>query len=274
MVESQHHSGEIQVNGAKIHYEMAGEGDTLLFIPTTFADSRMWDDQFEAFQKSHQVLRYDLRGSGRSSPQEGEFAHREDLLTLLDALAIEEAHGVGISDGARILLELALEQPQRLKSMTLVAPYLEGYEWRDRYLLPYETEVDGFLAIAEYEQASELVAQRWLGGDQRKKKTIPRALARTLQEMILTPLRNCNRYEAEERPLIPPVNDRLGEIDINTLLIMGDLDLPLFHEMADRLQQNLRRFRRVSMTSTAHIPSMERSDEFNWRLGHFLRRGR
>ena len=92
--------------------------------------------------------------------------------------------------------------------------------------------------------------------------------------MIIIPLRNSNRYEAEERPLTPPINDRLAEIDVNTLLVIGDLDLPIFHEMADRLQQNLRRFRKVSMTSTAHLPSMERPEEFNWRLLHFLRRGR
>ncbi len=267
-------NGEIQVNGATLYYEIAGEGETLLFAHAGIADSRMWDNQFEAFSNSHRVLRYDMRGAGRSSPQEGEFAHRDDLVALLDALEIEQVHGVGNSDGARVLLELALIQPQRLASLTLVAPNIEGFDWRERYSLPYETEIESLLAIADYEQATELVAKRWLDGNQRKVSAVPRALRRALQEMIIIPLRNSNRYEAEEGPLTPPINDRLAEIDVNTLLVIGDLDLPIFHEMADRLQQNLRRFRKVTMTSTAHLPSMERPEEFNWRLLHFLRRGR
>lgn len=274
MAETELNTGEFELNGAKLYCEIAGQGETILFLHAGIADSRMWDNQFETFGKTHRVLRYDMRGSGRSSPQEGEFAHRDDLIALLDALNIELVHGVGNSDGARVLLELALIQPERLASLTLIAPYLEGYDWRDRYSLPYEAEVDSLLAIADYEGASELVAKRWLGADLRKKSTVPRALHKILQEMLIISLRNCNRYEAEERPLIPPINERLEEIDTNTLLMIGDLDLQMFHEMSDRLQQKLRRFRKVSMTSTAHLPSMERPEEFNWRLQHFLRRGR
>ena len=274
MTETEHNNNELVLNGAKIHYETAGQGETILFLHAGLADSRMWDNQFHAFQESHQVLRYDMRGSGKSSPQEGEFAHREDLIALLDHLNLEQVHGVGNSDGSRILLELASIQPERLASLTLIAPYVEGYEWRDRYLLPYETEIDSLLSIADYEQASELVAKRWLGGDFRKRNTAPRILRGQLQEMIIISLRNSNRYEAEERLLIPALNDRLSEIHANTLLVIGDLDLQMYHDMTDRLQQKLRRSRRVSMTNTAHLPSMERPEEFNWRLKYFLRRGR
>ncbi|MCY3836685.1 MAG: alpha/beta fold hydrolase [Anaerolineaceae bacterium] len=274
MTENEHNAGELALNGASIHYETAGQGEPLLFIHADLADRRMWENQFEAFRDSHQVIRYDLRGSGQSSPQEGDFAHREDLIALLDHLQLEQVHGIGNGEGARVLLELAALQAQRLSSLTLIAPVIEGYPWRERHLLPYETEIENFLAIAEYEQASELVAKRWLGSDFRKRNTAPPIIHKQLQEMIVISLRNRNRYEAEEKNLLPSLNDRLDEIAVNSLLVIGDLDLQLYHEMTDRLQQKLRRSRRVSMTNTAHLPSLERPEEFNWRLKHFLRRGR
>lgn len=268
------HSGEIQVDGARLYYEIAGEGETLLFAHAGIADLRMWDEQSAAFAPRYRVLRYDQRGAGRSSPQEGVFSHRDDLVALLDELEIEQAHCIGNSEGARILLELVLQQPQRVRSLTLIAPCIDGFNWRDRHILPYETDVENLLAIADYEQAAALIARRWLDGNKRRAAAIPRSLRKTLEAMILIPLQNQNRYEAEERPLHPPMMERLSEIEVNTLLLIGDLDLPMFHEMADLLQQKLRRLRRVSMTSTAHLPSLERPDEFNWRLRHFLRRGR
>lgn len=274
MTENEHNVSELVLNGASIHYEIAGQGEPLLFIHAGLADSRMWESQFDAFRESNQVIRYDLRGSGQSSPQEGYFAHREDLIALLDHLQVKQVHGIGNADGARVLLELASIQPERLSSMILIAPIIEGYPWRERYLMPYETEIETLLSIAEYEQASDLVARRWLGSDFRKRNTAPPKIHKQLQEMITISLRNRNRYEAAEKSLIPSLNERLNEISVNSLLVIGDLDLQLYHEMADHLQHNLRRSRRVSMTNTAHLPSLERPEEFNWRLKHFLRRGR
>ena len=52
--------------GARLYYEVAGEGEPLLLLHAGVTDSRMWDEQFASFARHYRVIRYDLRGFGRS----------------------------------------------------------------------------------------------------------------------------------------------------------------------------------------------------------------
>ena len=81
-------SGLAEVNDTCLYYEVAGTGPPLVLIHGFTLDTRMWDDQFEAFSKHHRVVRYDLRGYGQSAlPVLGEgYSHADDLRALLDHL--------------------------------------------------------------------------------------------------------------------------------------------------------------------------------------------
>ena len=95
-------------------------------------DTRMWDDQFEPFSQRYRVVRYDLRGFGRSAEYRDEPSyHHEDLRALLDYLNMEQAHIVALSLGGGISLEFALDHPDRLKSLTLADAIVWGFEWTD-----------------------------------------------------------------------------------------------------------------------------------------------
>src|SRR5690606_6815407 len=89
--------GTADLNGATFHFEMAGIGPPVVFIHAGIADSRMWEGQFAPLSKWFRVIRYDLRGFGRTLPAPGPFSHRDDLAALLDHLAIERASLVGCS---------------------------------------------------------------------------------------------------------------------------------------------------------------------------------
>jgi pimeloyl-ACP methyl ester carboxylesterase len=73
-------SGHAEVNGTRLYYEIAGAGHPLVLIHGYTLDNRMWEDQFEVFSKQYKVLRYDLRGFGKSAhPSPGEkYCHTED----------------------------------------------------------------------------------------------------------------------------------------------------------------------------------------------------
>ena len=60
-------SGFANVNGTSLYYELAGSGPTVILIHGFSIDTRMWDDQMEELTSRYQVLRYDMRGFGRSS---------------------------------------------------------------------------------------------------------------------------------------------------------------------------------------------------------------
>jgi pimeloyl-ACP methyl ester carboxylesterase len=103
-------SGYAEVNGTRLYYETAGAGHPLVLIHGYTLDSRMWDDQFETLSKKYRVLRYDLRGFGKSaypSPDKS-YCHTEDLRALLDYLKISKAYVMGLSMGGGIAVEFTL----------------------------------------------------------------------------------------------------------------------------------------------------------------------
>lgn len=81
--------GFARVSNAKLYYEIAGEGQPLILIHGGNMDRRMWDQQFATFAKSYKVIRYDVRGFGKSDRQVKAFAHYQDLYDLMRFLRID-----------------------------------------------------------------------------------------------------------------------------------------------------------------------------------------
>ena len=109
-------TGFTDANGAKIYYEVAGGGPPLVFVHGYALDRRMWDDQFEIFAPRYRVVRYDLRGFGRSGvPTAAPFSNHDDLRRLFDVLGIERAHICGLSMGGGVTIDFALEYPDRVR---------------------------------------------------------------------------------------------------------------------------------------------------------------
>src|SRR4051812_15443543 len=71
--------GVAEINGAHLYYEIAGSGHPLTLIHAGITDSRMWEAQFAVFAEHFRVLRYDVRGYGRSDMPPGPFTMRDDL---------------------------------------------------------------------------------------------------------------------------------------------------------------------------------------------------
>lgn len=119
-------SGYAEVNGTRLYYEMAGKGPAVVLIHGGLVDRRLWDDQFEAFAMHFTVVRYDLRGFGRSQFPDKEFSHIDDLYGLLRFLKIDRASLVGLSLGGNIAMEFALAHPEMTDRLVLVASALRG----------------------------------------------------------------------------------------------------------------------------------------------------
>ena len=113
----------IRVNGLDHYYEQAGEGPALVLVHGAFVDSRLWDPQVERFAAHYQVLRYDLRGHGRTGPSAlspyaiDTFAG--DLAGLLDALDIQSPVLCGLSLGGMIAQAFAVRHPGRLRALSV-----------------------------------------------------------------------------------------------------------------------------------------------------------
>src|SRR5579871_5114953 len=112
--------GFAPVPGGQLFYERRGEGPALVLVHSGFLDRRMWEPQFLRFSDEFSVVRYDVRGYGRSTPAGDGYSDAADLHALLDRLAIERSFLIGISNGARIACEFAAGWPDRLLGVVLV----------------------------------------------------------------------------------------------------------------------------------------------------------
>src|SRR5688500_6306256 len=121
-------SGFLETNGARIHYEIDGSGEPIVFIHAGVANLRMWDDQVAALRETYRCIRYDTRGFGQTETEAVEFSNRADVAAVLDRAGARSAHVVGLSRGAMIALDFALEQPERVRSLTVAAGGIGGYE--------------------------------------------------------------------------------------------------------------------------------------------------
>src|SRR5260370_35598231 len=74
--------GLVGRNGTKVYYEMMGGGDPLVLIHGGYMDRRMWDDQLVVFAQDYRVIRYDVRGFGKSELPQVPYADRQDLAAL------------------------------------------------------------------------------------------------------------------------------------------------------------------------------------------------
>lgn len=118
----------VSAKGCRLYYETRGRGHPLVLIHGLGSDHRMWAPQMEAFAKRYQVIAYDCRGHGASSPvppgyQLTDLA--EDLARLLDGLKIQEAALVGVSFGGVVAQQFAVSCPGRCAALVLSDTFSE-----------------------------------------------------------------------------------------------------------------------------------------------------
>jgi pimeloyl-ACP methyl ester carboxylesterase len=260
--------GYAEAGGARFYYEVAGQGDPIVFVHAGIADGRMWDAQFDFFARQYRVLRYDRRGFGNTAMVAGAFSNHRDLHALLEFFEIDRAYLVGCSQGAKTIIDFALEHPQMARALVVVSPALSGFTFAGE--LPKQAEQ---LEVAEeagdVEQVNELELQIWVDGPQRSPDQVDAKVRELVREMNLIALKTPENLGSEQ-PLEPPAANQLGGIRAPSLVIIGNLDTPKTLAAADFITDHIAGARKVVMTGTAHLPNMEQPEEFNRHVLSFL----
>jgi aminoacrylate hydrolase len=133
------------VAGGEIHYDVAGDGEAVIFASGLNGVGRYWAPQVPLFSKHFRVITYDQRGTGGSDRIQREFSvdqMAQELVGLMDVLNIERAHIVGMSTGGAIGQTIAIEHPQRVMKLALCSTWTHCDPWfrrlfharRDLYL--------------------------------------------------------------------------------------------------------------------------------------------
>lgn len=207
-------SGFARVNEAELYYEVTGDGFPVVLIHGAWVDHRMWCDQVKALRDSYAVVRYDVRGHGRSSMPSIQYSHHEDLDGHLNHLKIGRADLVGLSMGGAIAVNAAIAYPERVRSLTIIPGSLPGYRWSDNTARLVAAIID-MAAAGNFLRANQMVLELVPTA-----AGIPSVRAR-LEEMFKdyswVHVRTGN--VALNRPLTPPAAERLAEITVATLII-------------------------------------------------------
>jgi 3-oxoadipate enol-lactonase len=271
-------AGMLPVNGAKLAYELAGQGQAIVLIHAGVADMSMWDEPFRELSKRFRVLRYDTRGFGASKTQAVSFSNRADLLALVDHLKIDKAVIVGNSRGGQIALDFTLENPSRVSGVVFVAGGLSGFDPERAGIKNVPTakekvvfdEIDALYAKKDLEKAAALEADTWASGPEQKPDRAPAAIRERLRRMILHNNRT-NTTEPKPMVLSPPAAGRLAELKAPVLVMIGDRDESATRAMCDYLARVAPHARKIQYYNTAHMISLEHPKEFIHEVSAFAR---
>jgi pimeloyl-ACP methyl ester carboxylesterase len=267
-------SGYLDVNGGRLWYEMAGEGDTLVLVHAGVADSRMWDDQWQAFTQRCRVIRFDQRGFGKSDPAQGPVSRRADLLRLLDELGTARAAFLGSSLGGETAIDVAIEHPERVAALIVVSAIPSGFELQGeppRYLM----EMMGAAQQGDLERTTDLQVRIFVDGPFREPDQVPAPVRQRFAEMTRIPVQQGTLFVADGKPLNPldpPASTRLAEIQAPTLVMAGDRDDPEILRAADVMAREIRGAQKVILPKSAHFLNMEHPQAFNQAVLDFLGR--
>jgi pimeloyl-ACP methyl ester carboxylesterase len=119
---------QLHVNSTNIIHVEQGHGTPVVFIHGAFSDHRAWEAQRETFAKQYRYIAVDLRYHGTSPwPDDGkdysETTHAADVAAFIRGLNVGPVHLVGRSYGTIIVIAVALEQPEFIRSIVLQEPY-------------------------------------------------------------------------------------------------------------------------------------------------------
>lgn len=259
------------IQGARLYYQIAGDGRTLVMVHAGIADSSMWDDQWDVFSRDLRVMRYDLRGLGRSTIPPQTFSHHDDLAALLEFLDIPSCVLLGASYGGNVATEFTLEHPEAVDALVLVNSLVGMSEPSAGFRAGWDaTEVH--VEAGDLDAGVEVELRMWVDGPHRTLEQVDETVRDRVRVMNTALFHRVDEQEvADEQELEPPAIERLAEIAVPALVISGELDQPDALASADAIAEAIAGARRVSMSDAAHLPSMERPDEFNRIVLDFIR---
>lgn len=253
-------------SSAGLFYEASGAGEPVVLIHGFSMDRRQWEPQIAALEGRFRVIRYDLRGHGRSEPPSAPYAATDDLRSVLDALGIPRATLVGLSAGAQVATDFALAHPERVARLVLAAPGLSGYVPPSP--LTWVRPVVEAAAAGEPDRAARL----WAGtpimtllNDQ--------SAAAMLTGLVMSNSRIWTYRTNPERPFTPPAIGRLAEIRCPVLVLVGKRDQPHIGEVAGLLVRGIAGAKLVILPGAGHILNLDAGERFNAELATFLRGG-
>jgi pimeloyl-ACP methyl ester carboxylesterase len=250
---------KLKTNGVELYYELHGDGEPIVFSHGWMCDHTQWSSQVDFFSRNHRVVTYDHRGHGKSDKPETCYSVQtlaDDLRSLMDCLDLAGAALVGHSMGGMASLVLATEHYERISKMVLVDTTAKN-----------DFSIYARLGIESFIRSDESLAN-WMvdlahrdPSEQVRRETLARAsnTPKSIAKECLTEF--MTHYD---------VRDKLSNIKVPTLIVVGEKDEMTPVRMARFLNKGIRGSRLEIIPGSKHMPMIDDAAEFNKVLAGFV----
>lgn len=248
----------------------AGTGRPVVLLHGGFVDHGMWEAQIPELAARHRVIAPDARGHGRSANATEPYRLADDLAALLRHLGTGPAVLVGVSMGASVAVETALEHPELVGAVVITGAGTGEPYFTDPWTVQHMTTWHSAMAAGDLEASVEGFLA-FVAGPHRTLDDCDPGVVDRLRRMAR---KTMSKHAAGEPNLLVPVRDtwdRVARIDVPVLAVNGALDSPDHIGMAERVASAVAGGRATSIHGAAHYPNMERPDAYNKILADFLR---
>jgi len=253
------------VSGVQLFHRVSGAGSPVVLVHAIGCDHRMWDALAAALEPRHRVIRFDVRGHGRSLVTPRPYTLEQladDVAALMDDLAIERAHYVGLSMGGMIGQAFALRHAGRLDRL-VIANSTSSYgpdgakTWQARVKA---VEEGGLEAIRD------MVAARYFS--EAFRATHAKVVDQVMERFVATPregyLGCCDAIARLD------FTAKLPQIRARTLVLAGALDAGTPPAMSDVIARGIPGARLEMVFGAAHLAAVEAPTAFNAAVLGFL----
>lgn len=120
---------KIKAGKIELYYESEGTGEPILFIAGLGLTHTAWDKQISPLSKQFRCITFDNRDAGQSQATPEQYSVRtmaDDAAALMQTLGLSNANVIGFSMGGAISQELAINYPELVKKLCLIATYSSG----------------------------------------------------------------------------------------------------------------------------------------------------
>jgi pimeloyl-ACP methyl ester carboxylesterase len=261
-------------DGTRLHVVVQGEGDPILWLQGLNAPAAAWAVQLAHFAHSHRSIAPDARGVGASDAPPPPYSTRQmalDAVAVLEACGVARAHVVGLSLGGAVAQELALEFPERVRSLALLSTFATQaprsrallHSWRVLYPLA--------LQGPELRAAWERQAYAWLFTEAfwRKDANVRAALRFAATQPAQPPQGFGGQVDAA---LAHDTRARLRELRVPTLIIHGALDQLSPLSNGEELSRLIAGAELLVLPEAGHAVNLEAQRAVNGALRAFWKR--
>lgn len=249
------------INGQRLYYEEAGDGEPLVLVMGLGADHLSWVPQVQELSKRFRVVSFDNRDVGQSSYADAPYEITDmaaDTLALADELGLDRFHLVGVSMGGTIGQELTLANPERVRTLTLCVTWGGQGPWGEEMSRVWGSQV---VRSSREEHVSNLMLRCF----SEEFFQNPRAVRFMRQMMLANPhpqepeafvrqLEACGRHETR---------DRLASLDLPVHVIAAQHDILVPAWKSKELAERIPGARLSVIERAPHMVNLERADEFN-----------